>query len=57
MAYPSLAEKGVTPLFDRMKNEKLMQHNIFAFYLTTQSMEKRGIKADLTFGYYDRTKF
>lgn len=34
-----------------------MQHNIFAFYLTTQSMEKQGLRADLTFGYYDRTKY
>lgn len=57
MAYPALAEKGVTPIFDEMKNQKLLKENIFAFYLTSTAMEKQGLKSDLTFGYYDKTKF
>ena len=35
MAYPALAEPGVTPIFDEMMNKKLLKSNIFAFYLTT----------------------
>lgn len=57
MAYPALAEKGVTPVFDEMINQKLLKDNIFAFYLTSTEMEKQGLKSDLTFGYYDRAKF
>lgn len=57
MAYPALAEKGVTPVFDEMINQKLLKQNIFAFYLTSKQAENSGIPSDLTFGYYDRTKF
>mmetsp|Transcript_36115 Transcript_36115/g.55462 ORF Transcript_36115/g.55462 Transcript_36115/m.55462 type:complete len:231 (+) Transcript_36115:339-1031(+) len=54
MAYPSLAESGVTPVFDNMMGQKLLKNNMFAFYLTTTAMEQ---ESDLTFGYYDKTKF
>jgi hypothetical protein len=57
MAYPALAEKNVTPLFDEIINQKILKSNIFAFYLTKKSDEKYGIKSDLTFGYYDASKF
>ena len=57
MAYPSLAEKGIKPMFDEMIDQKLLKHNIFAFYFTTKQAEKLGIRSDLTFGYYDRAKF
>jgi len=57
MAYPTLAEKGVTPLFDEMKNQKLLKNNIFAFYMTNKLMESKGLKSDITFGYYDKAKF
>jgi cathepsin D len=58
MAYPALAEKGVTPVFDEMMNQKLLASNMFAFYLTTKE-EEEGMdhKSDLTLGYYDKTKF
>jgi cathepsin D len=36
MAYPALAEKGVTPVFDEMINQKLLKTNVFAFYFTTK---------------------
>jgi len=54
MAYPELAESGVTPVFDNMIKQKLLKNNIFAFYLTTNAQET---ESDLTFGYYDKTKF
>lgn len=41
-----------------MMNQKLLQSNVFAFYLTARDDEERsGAKSDLTFGYYDKTKF
>lgn len=39
MAYPALAEKGVTPVFDEMINQKLLNQNMFAFYFTTKQAE------------------
>lgn len=57
MAYPALAEKNVTPVFDEMIGQKLLKENIFAFYLTTKQAEAQGMKSDLTFGYYDKEKF
>ena len=57
MAYPALAEKGVTPVFDEMMGQKLLKHNMFAFYLTTKQAENLGVKSDLTFGYYDKEKY
>ena len=57
MAYPALAEKGVTPVFDEMINQKLLKTNVFAFYFTTKQAEQQGIQSDMTFGYYDKSKF
>lgn len=57
MAYPALAEKGVTPVFDEMMRQNLLKNNVFAFYLTTKQNENLGMKSDLTLGYYDRAKF
>lgn len=31
LAYPSIS--GITPVFDRIMAAKLLQHNIFSFYL------------------------
>jgi len=58
LAYPALAERGVTPVFDEMINQQLLKGNVFAFYLSSVADEKQyGVKSDLTFGYYDKTKF
>jgi hypothetical protein len=54
MAYPELAESGVTPVFDNMMGQHLLKNNLYAFYLTTNAQEG---ESDLTFGYYDKTKF
>ena len=57
MAYPALAEKNVTPVFDEMMKQNLLTSNMFAFYLTSKQAEEQGLKSDLTFGYYDKEKF
>jgi len=57
MAYPALAEKGVTPVFDEMIEQKLLKKNVFAFYFTSKQAENLGLKSDLTLGYYDSAKF
>ena len=58
MAYPALAEKDVTPIFDEMMSQKLLASNMFAFYLTTKEEEADlGHRSDLSLGYYDKTKF
>lgn len=54
MAYPELAEPGITPLFDNIMSQHLLQSNMFAFYLTSK---KDGVESDITFGYYDTSKF
>jgi hypothetical protein len=57
MAYPALAEQGVTPVFDEMMNQKLLKSNVFSFYFTTKEAEAKGTKSEMTLGYYDRAKF
>jgi hypothetical protein len=57
MAYPALAEPNVTPVFDEMMKQKLLESNMFAFYLSSKQDENAGLKSDLTLGYYDKAKF
>lgn len=57
MAYPNFAEKGVKPMFDMLMDQKLLKSNLFAFYLTSTKAQKYGLKSDITFGYYDDTKY
>ena len=54
LAYPALGEKGVEPLFDSIMKEGLLESNLFAFYLTPSYS---GVDSDITFGYYDTSKF
>jgi saccharopepsin len=37
-----------------MMSQKVLKNNMFAFYLTTNNQDS---ESDLTFGYYDKTKF
>ena len=57
LAYPALAEPGVRPVFDEMMAQNLLESNMFAFYLSSAQDESTGKKSDLTFGYYDKSKF
>lgn len=58
LAYPTFAERGITPVFDNMINQKLLQDNLFAFYLTSKMDEEmEGLDSELTFGYYDKSKY
>ena len=58
MGYPSLAQKGVTPFFDNVIKNNILKNNIFAFYIVDEMEEKvGGLKSEMTFGYYDVTKF
>lgn len=57
MAYPALAEPDVTPVFDEIMKQKLLESNMFAFYLSSKQDENAGLKSDLTLGYYDTAKF
>jgi len=41
-------------MFDNIIDQHLMKNNLFAFYLTPSRSQ---IESDLTFGYYDKTKF
>jgi len=54
LAYPALAQPGVVPVFDNMMKQDLLKDNLFAFYLGSSAL---GEESDLTFGYYDKTKF
>jgi len=50
LAYPRLALKNIKPLFDEMKDQHLLKHNMFAFSFAEGN-------SDLTMGYYDKNKF
>ena len=54
LAYPELAEEGVTPVFDNMMDQNLLKQSLFAFYLGEVYLNE---ESELTFGYYDKTKF
>lgn len=42
-----------TPLFDSMMQQKLLNKNVFAFYMSLCKEEK----SELVFGWYDDTKY
>jgi hypothetical protein len=54
LAYPSLAEKGVKPMFDELMDNHLLENNVFAFYLAQYGSK---LQSELTLGYYDESKF
>lgn len=57
LAYPELAEKDVTPMFDNMMEQKLLVSNIFAFHMLEVEEEGKHGKPELTLGFYDKSKF
>jgi cathepsin D len=52
LAYPKMANAGL-PIFDNMINQKLLDKNIFSFYMGVHS----GDNSELLFGKYDPNKF
>lgn len=54
LAYPSMAEPGLTPFFDTMMHQGLIDNNMFAFYM---SMNPLVDDSELVFGGYDSTRF
>ena len=57
LAYPKIAQKNVIPLFDQIMSQKLLQHNLFAFYFTTLADQKMGLNSEFSLGYYDKSRF
>lgn len=52
LAYPKMAEVGVTPFFDNLINEDVLEKNIFAFYMSTNKVDA----SELMFGAWDDSK-
>lgn len=51
MAYPSMAEKGFSPWFDSIMDEKILNDNLFSFFMSMNPVEE---KSYMTLGYYDQ---
>jgi cathepsin D len=49
MGYPSHGEDGVSSIFDHMMSQRMLDANIFAFYL--------GSSPEVTLGFYDKSRF
>lgn len=49
-----MAEEGLTPFFDTMMREGLVDRNLFAFYM---SMNPLVDDSELTFGSYDTNRY
>lgn len=55
LGYPSLAAGGVTPVFDNMMAQNLVDLPIFSVYLSSD--QQGGSGSELTFGGYDPSHF
>ncbi|CAO2636826.1 Cathepsin E [Lemmus lemmus] len=55
LGYPSLAAGGVTPVFDNMMAQNLVDLPIFSVYLSSDTQGSSG--SELTFGGYDPSHF
>ena len=50
-----MANDGVEPFFDAMIREKILERNLFAFYMAMNpTVEDDG--SSMTLGYYDESK-
>ncbi|XP_003792373.1 cathepsin E [Otolemur garnettii] len=56
LSYPSLAEDGMTPVFDNMITQKLVDQPIFSIYMSSTN-QKGGKGSELIFGGYDHSHF
>lgn len=56
MAWPEIAEDGVTPVFQRMWKLHLLDQNLFGVYMT-EATHDGDVAGLLTLGGYDETKF
>lgn len=54
LAYKEMAQPGILPFFDQMMGKKVIEKNIFAFFL---SYNPRKESSEITFGYYDPNRF
>ncbi|XP_038675278.1 pepsin A-like [Scyliorhinus canicula] len=50
LAYPDLAASGITPFFDNMMSQNLVEQDLFAFYLTRENDESG---SEVVFGGID----
>lgn len=58
MAYPSLAQQGVTTVFDNIMKQQALTKNIFSFYVVDDREEKLGgLQSEIQFGYIDSKKY
>lgn len=49
-----MAHEGTTPFFDHLIDGGSLERNLFAFFLTSNPKQE---ESELTFGYYDASKF
>jgi hypothetical protein len=54
LAYPTMAEDSVEPFFDAMMREKILQNNVFAFYMSMNPIKD---DSELTFGFYNEERY
>lgn len=57
MAY-TYHQIGVKPFLNQVIEKKVLKENIFAYYYTSNQQAKdNNLTSEMTFGYYDKTKF
>jgi hypothetical protein len=56
MAFPEIAEDGVTPVFQRMWKLHLLDQNVFGVYMT-EGRKEGDIAGEITLGGFDTAKF
>ncbi|XP_042740013.1 embryonic pepsinogen [Lagopus leucura] len=52
LGYPSLAADGITPVFDNMVNESLLEQNLFSVYLSRETMGSMVIFGGIDDSYF-----
>ena len=58
MSYIKNAVGNMTPLFDTLMNQKLLNSNMFSYnFVLKDEARIPGLQSDLTIGYYDTHKY